>query len=61
MIIAEHEKTSVVGKSAREIMDTLLELKLVSLLDHAAYLGRELEKAELALQFNRSYAQDDVF
>jgi dihydropteroate synthase-related protein len=61
LIVAEHEKTSVVGKNAREVMGTLLELKLVSRLDHAAYLGRELEKAELALQFNRSYAQDDVF
>jgi dihydropteroate synthase-like protein len=61
LIVAEHEKASVVGKSSREVMGTLLELKLVSRLDHAAYLGRELEKAELALQFNRSYAQDDVF
>jgi dihydropteroate synthase-like protein len=61
MIVAEHKKASVVGKNAREVMDTLLELEILSRLDHAAYLGRELEKAELALQFNRSYAQDDVF
>ena len=61
MIIAEHEKAAIAGESAREVMDTLLELKLVSRLDHAAYLGRELEKAELALHFNRSYAQDDIF
>ncbi len=61
LIVAEHEKASVVGKNAREVMDTLLERKLVSRLDHAAYLGRELEKAELSLKFNRSYAQDDVF
>jgi len=61
MIVAEHGKASVVGKNAREVMDTLLELKLVSRPDHAAYLGRELEKAELALYFNRSYAQDDIF
>ncbi len=61
VIVAEHEKTSIVGKNAKEVMDTLLEMKIVSCLDHAAYLGRELEKAELALYFNRSYAQDDVF
>lgn len=61
LIVAEHEKAAVAGKSAREVMDTLLELKLVSRLDHAAYLGRELEKAELALKFSRSYAQDDLF
>jgi len=61
LIVAEHEKATVAGENAREVMDTLLELNLVSRLDHAAYLGRELEKAELALRFNRSYAQDDVF
>jgi len=61
VIVAEHEKASVVGKNAKEVIDTLLELEMVSCLDHAAYLGRELEKAELALYFNRSYAQDDVF
>jgi dihydropteroate synthase-like protein len=61
LIVAEHEKASVVGKNAREVMDTLLELEIISRLDHAAYLGRELEKAELALHFNRSYAQDDIF
>ena len=61
LIVAEHEKASVTGKSAGEIMNTLLELELVTRLDHAAYLGRELERAELALRFNRSYAQDDMF
>ncbi len=61
LVVAEHDKATVAGKNAREVMDTLLELKLVSRLDHAAYLGRELEKAELALRFNRSYAQDDAF
>lgn len=61
LIVAEHEKAAIAGENAREVMDTLIELELVSRLDHAAYLGRELEKAELALRFNRSYAQDDVF
>lgn len=61
LIIAEHEKAVVSGENAGEILDTLLEMDLVSRLDHAAYLGRELEKAELALRFSRSYAQDDNF
>ena len=30
LIVAEHEKASVVGKNAREVMDTLLELEMVS-------------------------------
>lgn len=33
----------------------------VSLLDHAAYLGAELFKAELAVRFGRSYEQDGPF
>ncbi|MFP4558915.1 MAG: DUF4346 domain-containing protein, partial [Archaeoglobaceae archaeon] len=27
-------------------------------LDHAAYLGRELKKAEIALKLNKNYVQD---
>lgn len=60
-IVAEHEQTCIVGKTAREILDTILDMELVSTLEHAGYLGRELKKAELALEFNRSYAQDDEF
>lgn len=61
LIVAEHENAVVTGEKAGEVMDTLLEMKLISRLDHAAYIGRELEKAELALHFSRSYAQDDAF
>jgi hypothetical protein len=32
---------------------------MVSRLDHAGYLGRELQKAELALVLDRSYSQDE--
>ncbi len=30
----------------------------VTLLEHAAYLGKELYKAELALQYGKKYRQD---
>ncbi|ADI74402.1 dihydropteroate synthase-related protein [Methanohalobium evestigatum Z-7303] len=60
-IVVEHEKTCIVGKTANEILDTILDMELVSTLEHAGYLGRELKKAELALKFNRSYSQDDEF
>lgn len=60
-IIARHTKYTIVGDSAKEIVDTAIELGLVSRLDHAAYLGKELMRAELALQLGRSYAQDDAF
>jgi len=50
----------IIGKSAQEILDTILRLNLVSQLEHVSYLSRELTKAELALQLNRSYEQDEA-
>ncbi len=52
---------TIVGSTAKEILDTIIERGLISQTDHAAYLGRELMKAELALKFKRSYSQDDKF
>lgn len=60
-IVAKHKNNSIAGQTAREVLDTIIGLGLVSRLDHAAYLGRELMKAELALKFKRSYSQDDKF
>ena len=60
-IVAQHKNGSITGNTAREVLDTIIVQGLVSRLDHAAYLGRELMKAELALKFNRSYSQDDEF
>ena len=41
------------------MLDTILRLGLVSSLEHAAYLGRELAKAEIALSLKKSYEQDE--
>lgn len=60
-IVAKHNDTSIAGETAKEVLDTIIRLGLVSRLDHAGYLGRELMKAELALKFKRSYSQDDKF
>jgi tetrahydromethanopterin S-methyltransferase subunit A len=46
------------GKDAASICATIIEMKLVSQLDHAAYLGRELAKAELSQSFEMRYIQD---
>jgi dihydropteroate synthase len=49
------------AKTAKELCIQLLEKEtppLVTKLDHAAYLGRELMRAELALADGRSYIQD---
>lgn len=60
-IVARYNEISIVGATAKEVLDTIIELGLISRHDHAAYLGRELMKAELALKFRRSYSQDDEF
>ena len=49
----------ITGKSAKAICDTIVREKLVSRLDHAAYLGRELQKAEIALKNDLDYEQCD--
>ena len=49
------------GRSAKEIGIELTEGEgshPLSRLDHALYLGRELQKAELCLREGRSYVQD---
>ena len=58
-ILAINGKITVAGTSARDILNTLIDLGLVSRLDHAGYLGRELERAQIALQLGRSYIQDE--
>jgi dihydropteroate synthase-like protein len=46
------------GSDPEKIIHTAILRKLVSRLDHAFYLGRELEKAKIALDTGRSYVQD---
>ena len=49
----------VKGKTAQEIYNVIFnELNLKIRLDHAAYLGKELKKAEYALQNNEEYLQE---
>jgi tetrahydromethanopterin S-methyltransferase subunit A len=46
------------GADSASICATIVELKLVSQLDHATYLGRELARAELSLPMTLHYVQD---
>jgi len=46
------------GKNAHELCATIARLGLVSRVDHACYLGRELQKAEIALKLGLKYEQD---
>ncbi len=46
------------GKTADKVYFKILALGLVSMLDHAAYLGKELAKAEEAMKTSKAYVQD---
>ncbi len=48
----------VKGKTADRVFHKILDMGLVSRLDHAAYLGSELTKAEVALRTGKEYIQD---
>ncbi len=49
----------LVGKKPQDIYFTAIEKNLLSRMDHAAYLGKELEKAYLALKYKLDYVQDE--
>ncbi|MGZ7134391.1 MAG: dihydropteroate synthase-like protein [Methanobacterium sp.] len=53
-----HPDLIIKGKSAKAVYDELIKRNLVSRLEHAAYLGAELQKAEIAAKLNKDYVQD---
>jgi dihydropteroate synthase-like protein len=57
---SQQDKPSVIikGKTAENIFSKIEEMNLITRLDHAAYLGRELAKAEIALVTGKEYIQD---
>ena len=50
--------TIIEGRAAAELYMTAIDRNLVSRLDHAAYLGRELARAEQAILSGEGYVQD---
>ena len=54
-----HEMVAEVkGKTAIEIVNTLIREKFISTLQHAADMGIELHKAEISLKYGFKYVQD---
>ena len=51
--------TIIKGRTTRDVYQTIIRKCLISNYDHAAYLGKELEKAFIALKLDRSYVQDE--
>jgi dihydropteroate synthase len=66
-IVAAHATTEsgptgrrFTGRTAAEVYRAIVAAGLVSRLDHAAYLGAELARAEMALRAQRPYRQDEA-
>jgi len=57
---SQDDKPSIVikGETAENVYSKIEEMSLITRLDHAAYLGRELAKAEIALRTGKEYVQD---
>lgn len=57
---SKRDKPDVIvkGKTAEDVYSKIVEMNLVTRLDHAAYLGSELAKAEMALATGKEYIQD---
>lgn len=59
ILFVNYEKELVItSTSARAIYEEILRRDYISRLEHAAYMGMELEKAEIALKLNKKYIQD---
>ncbi|KXB05607.1 hypothetical protein AKJ49_00435 [candidate division MSBL1 archaeon SCGC-AAA382A03] len=55
----EDSNVVIKGKTASEVADEIVDRNLISELSHATYLGRELEKAEIAIRTGRGYIQEE--
>ena len=64
LIVVEHYSYKnqllrvIEGQDARSIYWTIIENGWVTELSHAAYLGKELTKAEISMKFDYKYVQD---
>ena len=59
ILFKDYELTCVIeATTARAIYEEILRRDLISRMEHSAYLGMELEKAEIALKLNKKYIQD---
>tara|TARA_Y100000310_G_C20332223_1_gene645839 strand:- start:248 stop:619 length:372 start_codon:yes stop_codon:yes gene_type:complete len=58
-VTPKHNITKMIyGKNAIAIYNTIVRNKLLTKLEHAAYLGKELYKAELCLRYAKKYVQE---
>lgn len=56
----DHKKLYLIdGDTPRQVYYKIIEMGLITRLEHAAYLGKELYKAYIALRFHLHFNQDD--
>ncbi len=58
-VVAVHDSGLGIIGDSESVVKEIIRRKLISRLDHAAYLGRELKKAEIAAKLEKSYIQDE--
>ncbi|MCB1897936.1 MAG: DUF4346 domain-containing protein [Rhodocyclaceae bacterium] len=63
LVLEHYDNTGVLtrilqGETPAALYGTVIAARLISRLDHAAYLGRELARAEAALRDDTEYTQD---
>jgi len=46
------------GRTSKSVYDEIIKRGLISRLEHATYLGAELQKAEIAAKLSKNYVQD---
>ncbi|HEY0196644.1 MAG TPA: dihydropteroate synthase-like protein [Methanobacterium sp.] len=49
---------SIQGKTSKALYDMIIKQGLISRIEHATYLGAELQKAEIAAKLGKNYTQD---
>ena len=49
---------AITGQTAKQVYDMIIKQGLVSRIEHASYLGAELQKAEISLKLGKNYLQD---
>ncbi len=65
VIVSHYENTienstptrSFFGETAESLYKEIINAQIISRFDHAAYLGKELQRAEIALKYGTEYIQ----
>ncbi|UCH01895.1 MAG: dihydropteroate synthase-like protein [Candidatus Bathyarchaeota archaeon] len=57
--VGKTQEEIIMGETAEEMIMTIVNMGFISSLSHAAYVGKELYKAEIALKTGKTFIQDE--